>query len=678
VAAPHSYPHSAPSRRCGPAVGRPFAGSRLVVGLLIGLCVSAALTDGSARALAPSVTSYGPSGRYSLDGQWLFRLEKRSSTRTVRVVEASSSMRGWSHARVPGAWNAKQGSDPLMKSAVAWYRKDFTLPSAKPGSTWIVRFQSANNRLRAWLNGTFIGAHTGAYVPFQFVLPPRLLQQGAVNRLVVRVDSLRVPSDLPGVNYWWNFGGLLRPVELERVDRVGFSAVQVLPQLPCVSCPARILYRVAVRNYAGAPQRVHVSSTYGPLAVNLGTATIRGGATHTFAAAAMFSSPTLWWPQSPYLYAVRLTLWGSGGHGGGGHRGGGHGGGGHGGGGHRGGGHSPGGHSGGWTPLGAYALRSGVRSIAVAPDGTLRLNGEVANLRGVGLVEDSPDEGPALDYTHEQQLISEARELGATAIRSQYPLDEHLEELADASGILLWSEIPVDKVMPQVLAHKSFREKAVAELAQNILTNSNHPSIVVWSIANELSSRPDAAQTAYIAQAAHTAHALDPTRPVGLAVAAYPAAGCQAFDYGPLDVIGLNDYFGWYPGPKGELADRNGLPAFLDAMRACYPSKALLVTEFGAEANREGPVTEPGTYAFQRDFVKFHLEAFASKPWLAGAFYWALREFRVRPGWGGGNPKPSPPMHTKGLIGFTGFRKPAFYEAQRLYRLTEQLHAPAS
>ncbi len=136
------------------------------------------------------------------------------------------------------------------------------------------------------------------------------------------------------------------------------------------------------------------------------------------------------------------------------------------------------------------------------------------------------------------------------------------------------------------------------------------------------------------------AKALDPTRPVALAVAAAPTVGCQS-EYGPLDIIGLNDYFGWYPGTNGVIADRDLLSEYLDSVRACYPSKALMISEFGAEANRDGPPEERGTFSFQQDFVNFHLGVYATKPWLSGAIYWALQEFRVRPDWDGGNPRPA-------------------------------------
>ena len=75
-----------------------------------------------------------------------------------------------------------------------------------------------------------------------------------------------------------------------------------------------------------------------------------------------------------------------------------------------------------------------------------------------------------------------------------------------------------------------------------------------------------------------------------------------------------------------------------------------MVTEFGAEANRDGPVEEKGTYAFQQDFVNYHLGVFGTKPWLSGMIYWALNEFRVKPGLGGRQPAPEPPVHQKGLL----------------------------
>jgi len=205
-----------------------------------------------------------------------------------------------------------------------------------------------------------------------------------------------------------------------------------------------------------------------------------------------------------------------------------------------------------------------------------------------------------------------------------------------------------------------------------VLANRNHPSIFVWSIGNELSPRPGPSQHAYIRKASRKAKQLDPTRPVGLALNGYPSVGCRG-QYGPLDILGINSYFGWYLGPNNQIADRALLPGYLDQVHNCYRHKAIIVSEFGAEANRSGPVDEKGTYEFQQEFVRYHLAVYASKPWLSGALYWALQEFRVRPNWAGGNPKPSPPIHTKGLLSFEGAKKPAWFDVQKVYRSTNQL-----
>ena len=98
-----------------------------------------------------------------------------------------------------------------------------------------------------------------------------------------------------------------------------------------------------------------------------------------------------------------------------------------------------------------------------------------------------------------------------------------------------------------------------------------------------------------------------------------------------------------------------------------------MATEFGAEANRDGPIDEKGTYAFQREFLGFHLDTYTSREFVNGALIWILRDFRVKPGWEGGNPKPEPPVNFKGLVDQSGAEKPAFGEIARIFRATRQL-----
>ena len=324
----------------------------------------------------------------------------------------------------------------------------------------------------------------------------------------------------------------------------------------------------------------------------------------------------------------------------------------------------------------SYRLKSGIRTIKVV-GGRLTLNGQPLNVRGVGYHEDSKEQGFAVDNAFRRRLVAETQALGATVLRTHYPPHPYLHELADRKGLLIWSEIPVYAIKTPFFSRPLVRRLAAKELSKNIETNQNHPSVMLWSIANELSAKPGSAQVDYIRSATRLAKRLDPTRPVGLAVAAYLSAGCQR-GYAPLDLVGINDYFGWYPGPSGQIFDRARLSAYLDAVRQCYPGKALMITEFGAEANRDGPAEEKGTWAFQQDFVNFHLAVYASKPWLSGALYWALNEFRIRPGWNGGNPRPSvAPIHQKGLTVYgTWARKPAWVDAERDFRRTQQYGPP--
>jgi beta-glucuronidase len=615
------------------------------------LLTVAALAVSAAPAAAQSVVSTptaktlyknGPSGRFLMDGVWLRKLDNRESG-----PQREAGTAGWTRVTVPNAWNAGDDTDASFAGGVGWYRKDFRLPSNSRALSWVVRFESVNYRMKAWLNGRPIGKNRGAYLPFELRLPQSAVRRGRVNRLVVRVDSRRFPTDFPPAGLsttgvatggWWNYGGILREVYLRRIDDIDFNTVVVRPNLPCATCAASVSYRVTLRNYGGHARRVNVRARFGSRSFNLGTRTVGPSRFASFTRTVGIGRPRLWSPDSPTLYNAPLTA-----------------------------------TSGGRT-LQRYTLRTGVRSIKVV-GGRLLLNGRPLNFRGVALHEDDRRLGFAINNAIRERQLTWVRALGATMIRSHYPLHPYYQERADELGIMQWSEVPVYSVKARYLKQQLVRQLAARELESDIEANGNHPSVIVWSIGNELSSRPGPVQGDYIQRAATAAKRLDPSRPVGYAVAGYPSVGCQA-RYGPLDVVGVNDYFGWYPGPGGQIADRTLLSDYLDQVRRCYPNKAIVVSEFGAEANRPGPVEEKGTYAFQQDFVNFHLNMFATKPWLSGAIYFALQEFRVRPSWDGNNPRPNPPIHEKGLVTFDGAPKPAFGDVQRLFHATQQIAPP--
>jgi beta-glucuronidase len=618
------------------------------------LLAVAALVVTAAPAAAQSVVSTpsartlyknGPSGRFLMNGVWLRKLDNRQSG-----PQRETGTNGWTRVTVPNAWNAGDDSDASFAGGVGWYRKDFRLPSNNRALSWVVRFESVNYRMKAWLNGRPIGTNRGAYLPFELRLPRGVVRRGRVNRLVVRVDSRRFPTDFPPAGLsttgvptggWWNYGGILREVYLRRIDDVDFNRVVVRPNLPCATCAASVIYRVTLRNYGARARRINVRARFGSRSINLGSRSIGPRRFTTFTRTVRIGRPRLWSPDRPALYNAPLTI------------------------------------TSGGRRLQRYTLRTGVRSIKVV-GGRLMLNGRPLNFRGVFVHEDDKQRGFAIDNAIRERQLGWVRQLGATMLRGHYPLHPYYQERADELGLMQWSEVPVYSVRARYLKQTLVRQLAARELESNIEANGNHPSVITWSIGNELSSRPGPVQGDYIRRAATAAKRLDPSRPVSYAVAGYPSVGCQA-RYAPLDLIGVNDYFGWYPGPGGQIADRTLLSQYLDQVRACYPNKAIVVSEFGAEANRPGPIEEKGTLAFQQDFVNFHLGTFATKPWLSGAIYFALQEFRVRPNWDGNNPRPSPPIHQKGLVTFDGAPKPAFADVQRLFRATLQIGpAPAS
>ena len=623
----------------------------LLIALVTGLAALAVAPAAQAQTQAPerpdrrALYHNGPDTRYLLDGEWLFRLDPSDVGLAQRFFDGASPT-GWAPTTVPNAGNATDQSTASMTGTVGWYRKDFRLPSSAKRFDWVVLFESVNYRTRAWLNGKEIGSNTGAYLPFELRLRDGDLRRGGTNRLVVRIDNRRLPSDFPPsgeledgtpAGGWWNYGGILREVYLRRVDHVDVSSVRVRPRLRS-NGDADVEMRVVVRNHDSSGRDVAVRGFFAGRSLTLGSARIGARSLRSFTRTVRVRNPRLWSPANPNLYNATFRV----------------------------------------STLGAervrWRMRTGLREIKV-DRGRLLLNGKPMNFRGVGLHEDHPQKGFAIDNADRRTLVRNVEDLGATLMRAHYPLHPYLHELADRKGVMVWSEIPVYHIKAEYLRQANVRRLAARELEDNIRENINHPSIVVWSVGNELSSRPGPEQAAYLREAAASAKRMDPTRPVGYAFAAYPSAGCQEA-YRPLDIIGINDYFGWYPGPNGQIADRELLSQYLDQARACYPDKALAITEFGAEANRSGPVEERGTFEFQQDFIKYHLGVFATKPWLSGATYWAMQEFRVRPNWEGGNPRPNPPIHEKGVVRFDGTRKPAWSDLQRSFSATQQFGVP--
>jgi beta-glucuronidase len=612
----------------------------------LGLALLPITAHAAYRAETPpdtQISQTGADGRFLMDGTWLTKRDKADKGKS-RGWARQTSDAGWDKVTVPNAWNANDDSSSSMAGSVVWYRKDFKVPDKDDRLTWKVYFESIRYRADVYLNGRLLNSHDGGYVPFEVKLDG--IQFKKVNRLVVRVDNRRQPTDLPPSRVtitgapsggWWNYGGLLGDVYLRRINRLDFGTVLVRPILDSRAGPAHIQYTVPVANYGKKPLRVNVTSNFGFATIDLGKQSIGPGRTKTFTGTLDVTQPHLWSPGDPFLYPVRIEAKKS------------------------------------RRTFAAYNLSSGIRSIKVV-GGRLLLNDLPVNLRGGFVHQDAPNIGGAVNPTVVMDTINRLKQVGGTILRTHYPFSPLMHELADKSGVLLWSEIPVYQVPTAVLKKKAVMAEAESQLKENITAFENHPSVLTWSLGNELAPEPTSVERKWFDRGARIVKTLDPTRPVSLAIQGYPGPGCQSA-YQSIQLLGVNDYFGWYPGPGGSIADEDQLSSFLDSVRACYPTKGIMITEVGAEANRDGPFEERGTYEFQSDFLAYHFGVYATKPWLSGAIT-MLQDFWCRPGWTGGNPVPQSPVHQKGVFDLAGNAKPAAAVVSDWFHRTQQYDLP--
>lgn len=593
--------------------------------------------EGEAPALG-ALYKDGHDARYLLSGgTWHFRLDPADQGE-VEGLPANPALDGWTPTTVPSAWNATDQSDNSHRGTVAWYRKDFVLPADARSLGWKIRFESVNYRAKVWLNGELVGEHEGAYVPWE--VPTLGLTRTGVNRLVIRVDNRRGRGDVPKGGDrangrpgggWWNYGGLLREVYLRSFEGVDVEAVRIRTALGRSQRRAWLRFRVQLDNPTDRAARFRLRTTVGEIEHETRPRVLGSGARRAMFFTVPVPRPRLWMPKAPELYTVRVTAMR------------------------------------GRRELSGYELKYGIREIRVSDDGLLLINGRRTRLFGASIHEDHPVRGGALSPADRRRDMRLVRDLGAGIIRSHYPLHPHYLEMADRMGVMVWDQVPVYSQGYKGFAVPGVTDKSLAYIRAMVARDQNHASVLAWSIANELSARMTEDQVDYIRRAARLLDRIDPTRLRTIDIFGWPQ-NPPADVYHRLDAIGINNYFGWYPGPNGQSADRDRLGPFLDQMREYYPELALFVTEFGAEANRDGPTDRKGTYGFQQELIRHHVETYRRKGYLNGAIAWILRDFRVRPDWEGGNPTPEPPWNQKGLADELGRKKPAFAPTAALYK----------
>jgi len=600
----------------------------------------------SLQAVAPSGPSYlirtkgpvalRPPQPIPLTQGWQYLADPRNIGLADNWGDGGATTFDWTPVTIPNSFNTTLSSAG-DEGSVGWYRVDFQGPPASSDRAWDLSFEEARRITDVWLNGRYLGQNTDPYVPFSF--RASALRPDATNQLVVRVDNRLLPGHV--AEDWWNYGGIVRPVTLEPVGRIQLENLGVLPQLSCHYTCGSLLVIGTLTNHspeALSPSlAVRVRSPAGTVSSTISQpAEIGPGASETV----RFQVPVrgrlqLWGPGHPALYGVSVATEAQN------------------------------------RVEQVNTMQVGMRSVHV-DHGLLYLNGQRLWLHGASIVDDMPGHGAALTSTDIDTIVSELQSLGANITRAHYLLSNAMLDKLDQAGILVWDQPPVYHY-DSVLATAAGRAGALAMLEKTIIAARNHPSVVINSIGNELSPSPSTTPgtLSYLQQAIPIAHKLDPTAPVALDIYCYPGYPLQPI-YSKLNILGINDYFGWYPGVAGHsTASFSELAPFLSEQHQRYPGQALVVSEFGAEALFDGPADEKGTYQFQSDYVRSTLDLMDTLPFMNGTIYWALREFAVRPGWTGGFTPPSedPPtgLTYKPLITYNGVQKPAFAVAQQMF-----------
>ncbi|HEV7847572.1 MAG TPA: glycoside hydrolase family 2 TIM barrel-domain containing protein [Thermoleophilaceae bacterium] len=601
--------------------------------------------------LAPGSAAAAPPAERTLSSGWEMRVEaaapappqeappeetapgsaSASAPRTP-PGRAAQTTGDWHPTTVPSVFDTR-ALPSLYPGTVRTYRVSFRGPATPRGFSWLLHFESVRRGATVFLNGRRLGRNADPYTPFTF--PARGLRPGRSNTLDVIVDGRKNPK-LPEA--WWNWNGIVRPVSLVPAGPAHLEDLGTMSKVRC-SGPARGCHAELLLD--GLLERHGARRIRPSLEVRLRSPTGRT-TTRRFRLPSQLSerrrlqlsvpvpAPVLWSPDAPRLYSATITL----------------------------------------RERGRIVQRErrqlGLRSVQVK-GGHLWLNNRRIQLRGASIHEDMPGSGAALTDADMDRIVADLKDLGANVTRAHYLLNQGLLDRFDRAGIMVWNQSPIWQrdAGAHLLWKPSERLRALRTVRRTVTAARSHPSVLTHSVANELTFTPDdkPGTKRFLLAAQAQARDIDPTVPISVDIKGRPGYAEQ-FTYHSFDMIGLNQYFGWYRW----VDDFSLLEPYIRELRDLYPSKAIVMTEWGAEGRPEladAPPDLKGGYPFQTAHAQRTLDVIDGSSALSGAIYWTLREFEIYPGWQGGagrRPAQYEPntRHHKGLLTYEGEPKPAY------------------
>ena len=385
---------------------------------------------------------------------------------------------------------------------IGWYRKHFTLAPEDTGKAAQIIFDGSYMETRVWLNGTEIGRHVYGYTPFTFDLTPHLQPAGQDNVLAVRVSNLGRNSR------WYSGSGLYRPVTLQLTPPLHVAVWGLDVTSPAVTneqATVKVRIRLEAPETPEGDVRVTLTDPDGGSAGS-GEAAITVSQEAARAEVLIdVSRPRLWSPESPSLYRANVEVVRDG------------------------------------EVVDRDSTTFGIRSLAWNAERGFLLNGESVLLRGGCVHHDHGLLGSAAYPAAEERRVATLKAAGYNAIRCAHnPPSEAFLEACDRQGMMVIDEAFDMWQRPKNPEdyHRFFDDWWQRDVDAMVLRDRNHPSVVMWSIGNEIPERfdPEGAETAR--RLADHIRAMDPSRPITSAVNSISEKADPFF--AALDISGYN------------------------------------------------------------------------------------------------------------------------------------------
>lgn len=542
-----------------------------------------------------------------LDGLWEFRTDPGELGRAERWW--SAPLTESQPMPVPASYNDipvdREVHDHVGE---VWYQSSVTIPRGWFGQRIVLRFDAACHRATVWLDDTEVVSHEGGYTPFEADLTD-LVGPGTEHRITVAVDNrLSWQTIPPGVVFpksngkllqtyyhdFYNYAGLHRSVWLYATPRAHISDVTVVTDRDGTTGVVRC--QVDHSGNDGTTARVRLVDTDGTV-----VAEASGESTEL-----RVPDARLWKPGAAYLYDLRVEL-----------------------------------VDGSSEVVDEYRVAVGIRTVRI--DGyRFLINDEPFYFRGFGMHEDHNVRGKGHDNAEMVHDFALLDWIGANSFRtSHYPYAEEILDYADRHGIVVIDEtaavglnLKIGGGLFRSANQSTFSDETIDSRTQEvhaqairelIARDKNHPSVVLWSIANEPESDTQESHD-YFAPLFSLARELDPTRPVGFVnVLLAPPETCLVTEL--ADVVMINRYYGWYLGFDLDEAEK-GLEDELHRWVAKH-RKPILVTEYGADtvAGLRSAVSNPWTEEYQADLLDMYHRVFDRVDEVVGEHVWNFADF---------------------------------------------------